>query len=294
MEKVLNFDFFKVVMPGEEPTPFEQILQTVDGLQGANKTFDNGRYDVRMVNLITRPGYYLGNIARIRMIDIPEKMKKNSGAREPIDLDPDEGLGEMAAFIYNPTIRLLVFMRNRFSVSATGFAGYFQNLGHIQGEVFFEQILSTEAYQKLATMTVAKKVELGFAAPGNAEVYQNLGLRPQTMQDLMTASAKVKMDFTFSLGQTRGLSLPLPSIRRMVRNLTRNYDEEIIKLQISGKSDPDQKTELVDLLQEVMSESQPVTMRRNQRTITDDQRHDAIEQAYHRKLPQLRRILNNE
>lgn len=291
MDKSLNYDFYRVVM--EETTTFEQILRSVDALDGASKTFDNGRYDVRLVNLVSRPGYYLGDIARIRMIDIPEKMKLSSGDREPIELDPDEGLGEIASFIYNPALNALMYMRNRFSVTASGFAGYFQNRGNVIGDIILEHILSAEAYHKLATMTVAKKVEVALAAPGNAEIYRDLGLRPQAMQDLMTASAKVKMDFTFSLGHDRGLSLPLGPIRKIVRDLTQSYDEEIIKLQVSGKSDPDQKTELVDLLQEVMAESQTVTLRRGQRTITDDQRHDAIQQAYSRKLPQLSRILNN-
>lgn len=293
MEKVLKYDFYEIIMPEEDQTPFETILQSVNELQGAARTFDNGSYHVQLIALHRRGGYFLGDLARIRMNDIPDKMRLN-GERQTIELDDDQGLGELTSFIYNPAIRALVFMRNKFSVSASGFASYFQNLGHIQGVMYLEHILETDAYRKLARMTSSSKFEVGFAAPGNAAIYANLGLRPQTLTGLMDASPKVKIDFTFSVERDRHTSLPVRSIRTIVRNFRGgDYEENITRLQVSGKEDPEQRVEVVDLLEEVMTEKQGVTLRRNQRAITDHQRHNAIEQAYLRKIPELNRVLAN-
>lgn len=293
MEKLLNFDYFQVVMPEEEQRNFETVLETVNGLEGADRTYDNGEYHVRLVGLTPQQGYFRGDIARIRMNDIPDKMRL-SGEREVIDLDDDQGLGEIASFIYNPQLRVLVLMRNRFAVTASGFANYFQNLGNFHGILYLEHVLEADAYQKLARMNIAHKVEVGFAAPGNGAIFDNLGLRPQTMAELINVAPKVRMDFTISMDRERNLTLPLRSLRNMVTIFTREHAGELVKLVVSGKENPEQRLDVVDMLEEVMTEKEPVTIRRNQRAIADHQRHYAIDQAYFRKIPILNRIFRDE
>lgn len=46
MDKLLNFDFYRVVMPNEEQRAFEAVLQEVNVLEGAARSFDNGDYHV--------------------------------------------------------------------------------------------------------------------------------------------------------------------------------------------------------------------------------------------------------
>ncbi|HEY6872138.1 MAG TPA: hypothetical protein VI298_05340 [Geobacteraceae bacterium] len=65
MEKVLKFDFYEVVTPAEEATPFETILQNADQLQGVARTFDNGSYHVQLVSLHRRGGYFLGDPCKV-------------------------------------------------------------------------------------------------------------------------------------------------------------------------------------------------------------------------------------
>lgn len=293
MEKILKFDFYQVVMPEEERSPFESILKVVNDLDGTARTYDNGEYHVRLVGLVQRPGYFLGDIARIRMNDIPDKMKL-SGEREIIELDDDQGLGEITSFIYNPALRALAFMRNRLAVTATGFANYFQNLGRIQGVLFLQHLLEVDAYQRLTRMNIVHKVEIAFAAPGNGAIFDNLGLRPQTIADLINVAPKVKMDFTISMDRERNLTLPLQSIRNLVGIFTGEYSEQVTKLVVSGKENPEQRLDAVDMLEEIMTDKVPVTIRRNQRAITDQQRHHAIEQSYLRKVGDLNRILRDE
>lgn len=292
MEKVLKYDFYQVVMSDLEPRTFESVLDEANALVGAARTFDNGEYHVRLVELTQQQGHFRGDIARIRMNDIPEKMRL-SGEREILDLEDDQGLGEIASFIYNPQLRVLVLMRNRFAVTATGFANYFQNLGHIHGDLVLEHILEADAYQRLARMNIAHKVEVGIAAPGNGAIFDNLGLRPQTMAELINVAPKVRMDFTISMDRERNLTLPLRAVRNMVTTFTRDHAGEVVKLIVTGKENPEQRLDAVDLLVEVMTEKESVIMQRNQRALADHQRHFAIDQAYLRKLPDLNRILRD-
>ena len=75
MEKKLNFDFFQVVMPDDEPRTFEAVIDEITALNGVAATYDNGEYHVRLLGVKQQQGYYLGDIARIRMNDIPDKMR---------------------------------------------------------------------------------------------------------------------------------------------------------------------------------------------------------------------------
>lgn len=293
MEKVLKFDFYQVVMPDVEQRSFESIVDEIGALEGVARTFDNGEYHVRLVAIGQQQGYYRGDVARIRMNDIPDKMKL-SGEREAIDLADDQGLGEITSFIYNSQLRVLVLMRNRFAITASGFANYFQNMGRMQGVLQLEHILEADAYQRLARMNLAHKVELGIAAPGNGAIFDDLGLRPQSLAELIDVAPKVRMDFTISMDRDRNASLPLRAVRSMITAVTRQHAGEVVNLVVSGKESPEQRLDIVDMLEEVMTDQERVTLRGNQRTIADNQRHYAIEQVYQRKLPVLNRILRNE
>lgn len=290
MEKRLNFNFFQVVMPDVEPRTFETVIDEITALGGAAATYDNGEYHVRLLGVRQQHGYYLGDIARIRMNDIPDKMRL-SGEREALNLEDDQGLGEIASFIYNTQLKVLVLMRNRFAVTASGFANYVQNLGRVQGVIIFEHILEADAYQRLARMSIAHKVELGIAAPGNGAIFDELGLRPQTLAELINAAPKVRMDFAISMDRDRSGSLPIRALQNMITTFRRDHAGELVSLIVSGKENPEQRLDIVDMLEEVMTDKEPVILQRNQRTIADHQRHFAVEQVYQRKLPVLNRIL---
>ncbi|TSK05049.1 MAG: hypothetical protein FPO08_16180 [Geobacter sp.] len=72
------------------------------------------------------------------------------------------------------------------------------------------------------------------------------------------------------------------------------YADELVSLVVSGKENPEQSLDIVDMLEEVMTDKEPVNLQRNQRTIADHQRHFAIDQVYQRKLLVLNRILRDE
>ncbi|MGE3548980.1 MAG: DUF6731 family protein [Geobacter sp.] len=290
--KTLTFDFYQVRLPDTEQRTFEAILCEINDLQGENRVFDTGQYPLRLQDVRRQnAGYYIGDIAKIRMNDIPDKMKL-TGETEPIELEDDQGLGEVTSFLFNPALNLLVLLRNRYAVTATGFAHYFQNKGAIHGELILDPILEAAALQKLARMGVVKKFELGIAAPGNAQIYQDIGLRPQSVLELMDAAPKVSIDIKFMMDRDRDRTFSVANVRRIVGNLLgQNSNNEITKLVVSGKDNPDDPRQVVDLLEDVMVEKEGVILR-TQRRISDLDRHHALTTVYTRKLQALNLILN--
>jgi len=291
--KTLKFDFYQVDMPQTDPRPFETVIDTINNLQGADRVYNTDKYPIRLQTVNRRPAYYIGDIAKIRMNDIPDKMKL-SGETEPIDLDDDQGLGEITSFIYNPDIRLLVLLRNRYAVSATGFAHYYQFKGNINGELILRPLIETAALQRLTQMGIVKKFELGLAAPGNAQIYQTLGLRPQAVLDLMDVAPKVKVDISFMMDRERNSTFSLAAVQRIAGNLINlNNNNEIVKLSISGKDNPDESTDVLDLLEEIIVEKEDVNIR-NERRITEVDRHHAITTVYQRREQEMIRMLQGD
>lgn len=293
MSKTLKFDFYQVDMPQTDPRSFEAVIDTINLLQGAERVYNTDKYPIRLQAVIRRPAYYIGDIAKIRMDDIPDKMKL-SGETEPIDLDDDQGLGEITSFIYNPAIRLLVLLRNRYAVSATGFAHYYQFKGNINGELLLKPLIETAALQRLAQMGIIKKFEIGLSAPGNAQIYQTLGLRPQAVLDLMDVAPKVKVDITFMMDREKNSTFSLANVQRIAGNLINlNDNNEIVKLAISGKDNPDESTDVLDLLEDIIVEKEDVNIR-NERRITDQDRHHAITTVYQRREQEMINMLQGD
>ena len=286
MIKRLKYDFYQVVLPVDAVNDFAAILNQINALTGRDRLYTVGDHPVRLHSLTNGNAYLLGDIARIKMNDIPEKMKL-SGETEPLELDDDEGLGEFASYLFHPVTNVLIMMRNRNSITISGFANYVEHFSGLQC-IQFTHILQFEAYQRLNGLNVIQRVDLEVAAAGNATVFRDLGLAPEGALNLMLASPLVHLSLAFSTGHERERSLPRDIVQGIVtafRNRRDRADRESISLVVSGRDETLQK-EVIDLFEDVLTDSQDVNIR-NQRTITDNQRHQATTTVWNRHRDRL-------
>ena len=288
--KTLKFDCYQVHMPQNTVVTFEAVLNTVNAFQGTARVHHTQDYPIRLQFLEQRPDYYIGDIAKIRMTDIPLKMR-TSGETEEIDLDADQGLGEVASFLFCPRISVLVIQRNRNAVTATGVAHYFQHKGIIERELIFTPILQAEAYQRIANLNQYQKLELEVAAPGNAQIFRDAGMAPEAVINLMGAAPRVTISCTLSTGHDRQGSLLRDRVIELVGSVLRRpiNPGESVKLIVSGKNNPDDAKETIDLFEEMMVTSEPVNIG-NARNLSDDLRRAALIRAWGQKRDELFRI----
>jgi len=238
-----------------------------------------------------------GEVAKIRMTGIPEKMRLN-GDVDQIDLEDDQGLGEVAAFVYVPDIEILVYQKNRDAVSASAFSLYLQELGELESEVEFDFILEAEALQRLAEMDIIRRFELQIAAPNNSEIFRDLDLAPNTLAGLMGTSPSVKASFVFSMGHQREGSILNEEVSRICRRL---YDRafhnenrnEKIKLLVSGREEFGAETEVIDLFSDRMIESIDVDLG-EQRVIPHNALTRAAREAWRNRSVELREMFQAE
>jgi len=298
MTKKLKYDFYQVVMPRDSRFNFGAVLNQINTLQGRARLYSAGDYPIRLQGLIQGASDFLGDIARIRMNDIPDKMKL-SGETAPLALDEDEGLGEIASFIYHPVTNTIMMMRNRNAVSISGLINYVEYLGNVEG-IEFKHVLQVEAYQRLQRLVTIQKLEIEVAAPGNGTIFRDLGLAPQMALDLMGSSPRVRLSLTFSTGYDRERSLPREVIERIVTEFrARNQlsaderqhqqtDDESMDLVVSGREDTHQK-EVIDLFADILTDTYDVNIR-DQRTITYMQRHQATRAVWARHRDRLMQL----
>lgn len=273
MIKTLKFDFFHVIMPNDSTNAFETVIYNIEKLVGTKRVYDNGDYPVRLQRVKAFENFIVADIARIRMNDIPDKMKL-SGETETIALDEDQGLGEITSFLYHPTLGILILMRNRNAVSISAISNYIESKGKLYG-VKYESILHEDAYKRLAGLDVISKLDLEVAAPGNGTIFKDLGLTSDAIIELMGATPRARITCTLSMGHTKD-SLPKKILMGFVKKiLNRKNDEtEAVKLVVSGREGTLEK-EIIDLFEDVLTDQMNVDIKA-QRKITDDQRHNAI------------------
>lgn len=289
MVKTLKYDFFRVIMPGDSQWTFETVLNRINDLGWRDRLYNSGDYPIRLHWLQNGNSHIIGDIARIRMNDIPDKMKL-SGETEPLELDADEGLGEITSFLYHPATQVLQMMRNRNAVSITGLNRYVENILNVFG-VQYNCILHEDAYRRLDRLVKVQRLDLEVAAPGNGSIFRDLGLSPEAVTDLIGASPRVRLNFAFSTGYERELSLPKRVIERLAtafRGRQQFSDSEDVSLIVSGREDTYEK-EVIDLFGDVLTDSYDVNIR-NQRKITDEQRRSATIAVWSRHREKLMRL----
>jgi hypothetical protein len=289
MNKQLRYDFYQVVMPQDSCPTFEGILSQIFTLEGRERLYLVADHHIRLHNLSNGASYLLGDVARIRMNDIPDKMRL-SGETEPLELDEDEGLGEVTSFIYHPVTRVIMMMRNRNAIGVAGLGRYVENLGRVEG-IQFNHVLQVEAYRRLEQLTTIQRLDLEVAAPGNGTIFQDMGLSPEIATDLIGLSPHVRLSLSFSTGYDREVSLPRRAIERIVtlfRDRRTVADNETMSLIVSGRED-NSKKEVIDLFEDVLTDFIDVNIR-TQRRISDEQRHQATKDVWARHRNRLIQI----
>jgi len=274
MIKHVKYDFYQVLMPRDSRFDFQTVLTNIDALDWRRRLDESGDHPIRLHYLEPRDAIILGDVAKIRMSDLPDKMKK-TGETNDLELDEDEGLGELASFIYHPHTSIIVYMRNRNSVSISAFNNYIQNIAHVHG-IQFVPIMHEDAYRRIARLVKIQRLDIEVAAPGNGTIFRDLGLSPEGNADLMTASPRVRMAIGFSTGHEKERSLPARAINQLiarVRDIVQPGQTDV-SLVVSGRDEILEK-EVIDLFEDMLTDYSDINLR-NQRKITDAQRHNAI------------------
>lgn len=293
MEKRINVEFYQLIMPDGCGVLFEQVFDRISSFDLPARQHRSRGVPIRIETTSASAATREGDILKIRMENLPQKVPLNAPAG-PLDLSDNEGLGEETAFLYDCALKVLVIQRNQFGVLPSAFARYFSEKHDLEGVIELKLILQEDAMKRLAGMREYRKFIVRIAAPGNAQIFQDIGLSPTSMLELMDEAPRAAVSVDLSMGRISG-SLSADGVRRLATELyqkiaSRVRKDESYKIKVIGQ-DVDQESRVIDLLCDRMVETCKIETTGRSIHYTDRKR--AVREAWKSRRTELTRILRS-
>lgn len=204
MAMLLRIGFHKVVVRSKEPTDFEQILEVGRKLpDDETRTIDRPDGPIRLQFARRSVNVWQNELIRIRIGEDPKKAN-TKGKVEPIPFEPDEGLGEETAFVYDPELQMVAYHEHRGGVSLTNAARYFKAVGGVRS-VEFQPVLKPEVLERVNRMGQVKEFIVHLAGVHDGQHLRNLGRPALSLFGAANAFLAPKAKFHISIGKEGSL-----------------------------------------------------------------------------------------
>jgi hypothetical protein len=285
MPRTIGIDFYRVEPP--EGVKFSDLLDKVRKLPDDKRTKALASDPIRLHTCEDVDGLVAGDMTRIRMDDLPSKASMK-GAVEELNFGTDEGVGEHAAFLYDPRTKVLLLQRKPQGTTARLFATYFAEMTNLGEPLFLDPVLQADAILRLNNLREPRKFAVRVAKVDNPEVFLEAGESVKGMVDLLRTLQAPSLAFSASMGNHKG-SLSLDSVKAAARRLLSfadNRQNRVKKIEIKGV-DSDGETDDIDLVEERMRERVPVDDEGTRR-ISFETRRIALREAFGRRRDELR------
>jgi len=294
MPKIVKIDFYKVVLPDGSGTTFEALLDRIAQipLHDDVRTRDIHGDPVRLQELRHHVGWVEGDMVRTRMDNLPQKSNIETGQLGLLDLDDDEGLGEEAAFLYDPGTHCLTIQRNRYGVSANAFAIYCTEIGRFEDIIQLEPIISADAVARLQEFRRVNRLEIRVAGLEGGQALRDTPYSLGHIARFADEYAGPIVNIEVSMGHRRGSLLP-ERVRGVVDWLRAQFREgamDVRKIEVAGRAAPGDETQVLDLLESRIVEQRTVEMNQN-RVVTYATRRNALRSAWDAQRDRIRAIL---
>ncbi|OQW32904.1 MAG: hypothetical protein A4E19_06005 [Nitrospira sp. SG-bin1] len=290
--KIINIDFFEVILPPDSVMTFNKILETVSqSPDDDSRVVDRGDAPLRLQAAKKEGHHWEGEMIRIRMKDLPVKAAID-GTTEPIELEDNEGLGEETAFLFSVPTKTLALQRNRHGVSASSFASYFTKKGGVEF-IELHPILRRDALKELAKMDLVRKFDVRVASVTNGAAARSQSAGVNAILDIHDVFKAPSVSVSVSMKRKPG-SLSLPQIMQTVKQFCKGIDNAVVeKILITGQ-DEDGETALLDLLKWRIVETIVLPVLDDDRRISAKDRRRAVNQAWENKKGEITSLVHAE
>lgn len=287
MSPKMKIDFYRVSLPPEANVSFHQILQRAAQLpQDASRNIQFRGVPVRLQEASDGGGIFHGDMIRIRLDKFPLKVSL-AGYLEVIDLEPDEGMGEETAFSYHAPLNILLVQRNHFGVSVPAIAYYFQQAGHLTGPIRLDPIMNEAVYARFDRLQTIRKFDIRLAGIDNFDLLRDQDFAGLALADLMQRLRAPNISVTLSMGRSRG-ALISQAVKELARNFMTFANEmgHVNKIELVGRDAEFNEPLVIDLINDRMIESIPVTVD-EQRRLPYPERRRALDVAWQHRQAEL-------
>ncbi|WP_448266399.1 DUF6731 family protein [Nostoc sp. DSM 114159] len=279
MNKAIKVDFFKLVISGNQNLLFEEILQKILKLSSNHRFRDIQFQSISLHNAsLGWQQMWEGEIIRLRMDNIPVKGDR-LGNIEDITLADNEGIGELTAFLYNPSTKILLFQNNQHGISPGAFAKYFEQMSDTNSSINLEPVMQLNFMERLANLKTIKELDIRIAGIDNIDFGKNDSLKDFIDFADYLRAPNLKLQLTS--GRKRNHSLSCDNVLETISNVFKNSrsQQSIKQLKVYGTNEDNDRI-MIDILKDRMKESIDIKSSSPKRNVPYPERQQALRDAW--------------
>ncbi len=243
----INIDFYAAVALDNKDADLASVLKSVGDRPPKDRLIDRGHEYADYIEITHNShGQIFGGAAKVRKIGIPNRFNLKTFQRHSLGITSEEGLEEVAYFIYDSSLKTLALQRHRLFRS-----GAWQRLVSEIADTPFnlEPRLRKDKWDRFKKMDRIARLELALINPDQhpalADVQPSLG---KLLDDASQDGNAFRIDLKFSMAGARKASLTPAWVRKIV-NRFRSSDENLEKFSVTGTTDEGER-EAVDFLRD--------------------------------------------
>lgn len=263
MRKKIKIDFYQVQMPVGAPCPFSDLVAAVAAEpDDVTRTIPVRDYPMRLQESYLATGRWEIDLLKIRKDDIPPKATMG-GEVTAIPMRNDEGLGEHTAALFDIGSSTLVVQRNKYGVSASSIASYFQKKGGLVQPIVLLPIVSKKGWQNFDNLSVVRTLEIATTGFGGANIgARNANVGVADMANLAVEHGAKTSFFRLGMGHAPGGLTRIKELVLGAMGLATGH-HEVTRIVVSGKDNGDEK-QVIDLLHDRIREEIEVNLGRQE------------------------------
>ena len=214
-----------------------------------------------------------GGAARIRRMGLPSRFNLRTIQRRDLGFDPDEGLEEIAYFIFDDELETLALQRHRLFRS-----GSFERLVREIGDVQFhlEPKMRKDQWSRFKRLDRIGSLEITLFGPDHhpdfSDVQPSLG---KLLDDSAGQANAMRVELRLSMAQVRSQSLNRDWVQAIVSKLRR--EENVETLKVSGRQLDDGDSDEINFLRDRLAFSQEVEY--SSRSLEEDECRRVLRRA---------------
>ncbi|MPM61736.1 hypothetical protein SDC9_108596 [bioreactor metagenome] len=225
-----------------------------------------GDIRVQKINFNKKTQLWCMHMLRLREKGVPG-FADDEGNFELIKLENNKYIGESNALIYDPKNKVICFQRNRNGLWPSDIPVYFNNFYKETDYLSIEPILLSTNINDIKNKKIFLKLTLGVDVRGYEYSNDNSGLSSVIQKISSMNSSTIKIEI--SMGRERkDKSIDNTEMEKILETF---YDKkEVNNLKVTFKDHPDSKAEVVDLIENRLSDILPFTRNKANPLTYDD------------------------
>jgi hypothetical protein len=292
-QKKLKVDFFTVEMPSNTALFSDVLLSIAASSDDSSRWLDIRHSKVCLQHASSTKNLIEGELVRLRLGEGAVKGRTADINTEEIQLEKNEALAELSAFLFHIPTATLAIQRNRIGVSASTMALYCEEKSDIR-PILMAPIIQEEVLKKVARVGNFRTFSFRVAGAKNATFLRESGWSGSQVLDIMKTFQAPVVDITLSMSRQRKGGLAHKPVLDAVKQLygsLRGIESPVEKLVVTGKSDHDEMT-VLDLLKDCIREE--TSLEYTSRVPQYDQRRLAVKEAWMRRRDEIVRMNEQE